>query len=849
MGNIPSALPDSNTCHSLRSKRLRNRQFFVPAIESVREQLPPSRSATLRSSLPQVAGSRHSAADLPSDGTRAQATTICCVRQRPLLKKELNLNDYSVFTGSSNLSDIFIANESAPQVEKPSAENVDYSTVSMWAHKGAFKLDNKLMYLEHHGYRFHDVFDPEDDSQEVYRRVIAPMVANATQVDGATDTGRTKPTATAQVACVLFYGQSGSGKTFTQEAVVDLALKDMFKILGGTQAESGRQLSWYLSCFEVYADKVSDLLQERAPVQLRQDGDGRIHTIGGSEEKLSSIEYAQECLARASRLRATEVTTVHEQSSRSHAVFRFLLKDDAEEGNPIVQELAFVDLAGSEWAKDQSHHTKERLAETKVINSSLYTLKRCLRLKIAQDEQLTTNSTGSVPPVRESQITRLLSPVFLDRGARLVLVSCVSPSSSDIDHGMATLAHCSLPTVGDAVEEKADFSIAGEKVFVTSVPGIAMHDLETVDSQRGDATAVQDLESGGTPAAPSTNDPSLWTPGQVVQWYEDAAGRAYHTIMDAFQQRQLPTHQDKTTTTDVGDLLDARFTLDVVIDAEKIAKETSDALKFGLVFKKTSESDASESDSRVVPLEIERVVKSGLVGRSIQGSTAARYLKPGCVLVGVALLTPAESDAELGVFQVVGRVNSNIASSIPTSRSETSATVISDEKAGRAILTRDVEALKGALRAATEALSVGVADHAAWLADDSERKRLRAHQFSYADLFSGIFLGAQAESTCGQMFISSLFFAPRKKQKPKLQKQTRGLRSNQSPHQQSPSSRFCRLTGLPSHQHFRQCLESLRENREWGLLAAINLLRDMPPRTCGTRPFSSRRMAIPESLG
>ena len=79
-----------------------------------------------------------------------------------------------------------------------------------------------------------------------------------------------------------------------------------------------------------------------------------------------------------------------------------------------------TDWDRSEWAKDQSHHTKERLAETKVINSSLYTLKRCLRLKIAQDEQLTTNSTGSVPPVRESQITRLLSPVFLDRGARLV---------------------------------------------------------------------------------------------------------------------------------------------------------------------------------------------------------------------------------------------------------------------------------------------------------------------------------------------------------------------------------------------------------------------------------------------
>lgn len=151
-----------------------------------------------------------------------------------------------------------------------------------------------------------------------------------------------------------------------------------------------------------------------------------------------------------------------------------------------------------------------------------------------------------------------------------------------------------------------------------------------------------------------------------------------------------------------------------VVRRLQIAKETSEAPKFGIVFKKTPGPDSNESDdSRVVPLEIERISKDGLVARSIQGSTAARYLKPGCVLAGVALLTPTDaSDSELGVFQVVGRVNSNIASAIPTTggggRSETSssATVISDEKAERAILARDVEALRGALRAAGEALSV-----------------------------------------------------------------------------------------------------------------------------------------------
>jgi len=214
---------------------------------------------------------------------------MCCVRKRPLLAKELDLKDYDVFTGSSELSDITIVNDVDPSTSPP--KDVTYTTSSIWAHKGEFKLDNKVMYLQHHGYRFHDVFVETDDSSVVYQRAIAHLVRE-----------QSSPTADGRnLASVIFYGQSGSGKTYTQEAIVELSLRDMF-------ADNRPDCEWSLSCYEIYADKVADLLQERAPVQLRQDAAGLIHAVGGSEHKLPSVEAATALLAQASALRATEVS-------------------------------------------------------------------------------------------------------------------------------------------------------------------------------------------------------------------------------------------------------------------------------------------------------------------------------------------------------------------------------------------------------------------------------------------------------------------------------------------------------------------------------------------------------------
>ena len=48
---------------------------------------------------------------LPLSAAPASTKTLCCVRKRPLLQKELDLRDYDVFSASSDLSSISIRSD------------------------------------------------------------------------------------------------------------------------------------------------------------------------------------------------------------------------------------------------------------------------------------------------------------------------------------------------------------------------------------------------------------------------------------------------------------------------------------------------------------------------------------------------------------------------------------------------------------------------------------------------------------------------------------------------------------------------------------------------------------------
>uniref|UniRef100_A0A0A9YU13 Diatom spindle kinesin 1 n=1 Tax=Lygus hesperus TaxID=30085 RepID=A0A0A9YU13_LYGHE len=106
-------------------------------------------------------------------------------------------------------------------------------------------------------------------------------------------------------------------------------------------------------------------------------------------------------------------------------------------------ELFVVDLAGSENTADSATHDKERNNETKFINTSLMTLKDCIRARALAS----TSSKHLHIPYRRSPLTLLLRDCFeiaVRRPTKTVVVACVSPLLRDVRHTINTLRYASL---------------------------------------------------------------------------------------------------------------------------------------------------------------------------------------------------------------------------------------------------------------------------------------------------------------------------------------------------------------------------------------------------------------------
>ena len=155
-------------------------------------------------------------------------------------------------------------------------------------------------------------------------------------------------------------------------------------------------------------------------------------------------------LAQGNAARATAPTAANACSSRSHAICQLQLVRIGAEGEAGTEadtegSLRLVDLAGSE-RKETAHQTAddpERLAEMKAINSSLGSLKECIRLQLLRD----TAADDTHVPYRRCKLTTLLKSSFVNHHApalpgapsesvpRLCFLSHVAPLRSQAGLG------------------------------------------------------------------------------------------------------------------------------------------------------------------------------------------------------------------------------------------------------------------------------------------------------------------------------------------------------------------------------------------------------------------------------
>eukprot|EP01012_Entosiphon_sulcatum_P065620 TRINITY_DN94588_c0_g1_i1.p1 TRINITY_DN94588_c0_g1~~TRINITY_DN94588_c0_g1_i1.p1 ORF type:complete len:908 (+),score=136.99 TRINITY_DN94588_c0_g1_i1:105-2828(+) len=267
-------------------------------------------------------------------------------------------------------------------------------------------------YIERYPFMFDEVFSEIDDNRIVYERTAKPLL------DVVFEGG--------QATCFA-YGQTGSGKTHTmlghakEAGLYLLAARDLFSRL-----DAERQAS--VSFFEIYQGKLFDLLNDRAQVYAREDGNQKVHVCGLQEFPCNTEAELMRIMERGSSQRSTGETGANSQSSRSHAILAITLR--TKDGQR-VGKMTFIDLAGSERGADTKDSDKQTRMEGSEINKSLLALKECIRaLDIGK----------SHIPFRGSKLTEVLKDSFVGN-SRTVMIAAISPSVLSSEHTLNTLRY------------------------------------------------------------------------------------------------------------------------------------------------------------------------------------------------------------------------------------------------------------------------------------------------------------------------------------------------------------------------------------------------------------------------
>ena len=238
-----------------------------------------------------------------------------------------------------------------------------------------------------------------------------------------------------KISCFA-YGQTGSGKTYTMmgnpdskenssEGLYLLSAKEVFSYLKKSEYS---KYEIYVSFYEIYCNKLFDLLNNKNTLEIREDGKGTIHIVGLVQKQITNMKNLIDIIDFGLKSRTTGVTGANDDSSRSHAILNIELQDEDENSKG---KITFVDLAGSERAVDTIDTNKQTKIDGAEINKSLLALKECIR---ALDQEKRHK------PFRGSKLTLVLRDSFIGNCLTLMIAN-ISPCLSCSEHTLNTLRY------------------------------------------------------------------------------------------------------------------------------------------------------------------------------------------------------------------------------------------------------------------------------------------------------------------------------------------------------------------------------------------------------------------------
>ena len=297
-------------------------------------------------------------------------------------------------------------------------------------------------YIDKKEFMFDRVFDEKSSNDTIYKEEIRPMIYNAFYQK-------------AKITCFA-YGQTGSGKTYTLigntnsnfsnknsvPGLYALAGYDIFLIKDSDKTFKTCEI--FVSFYEIYCNKLYDLLNNRNILETREDYKHDINVIGLSENKVNSLEDLMKVINFGARQRTIGKTGANSESSRSHGIIQIRIYDSENQAEHA--KISFIDLAGSERESDKVNVDKKTRIDGAAINQSLLALKECIRALEENKIHL---------PFRGSKLTLVLRDSFIGN-CKTLMISTISPGYKTTEQTLNTLRYAyrlkEIKTVGNTAK-------------------------------------------------------------------------------------------------------------------------------------------------------------------------------------------------------------------------------------------------------------------------------------------------------------------------------------------------------------------------------------------------------------
>lgn len=309
--------------------------------------------------------------------------------EKLIMKKKIGFQSEFYPHQSIGSEKIFVIVRKRPifpkELSKGEIDCLTVSNPSLFIHEPKMKIDGITKYIEDHEFLFDNCFGDHEKTEQVYQYSIEPTI------DWVYSKG---------IITCFAYGQTGSGKTYTMKGIQQSAIKSLFA------SNVDKKFDVFVSFFEIYGERLYDLLNERNKLQVLEDKNQIVQIFGLEEKLVNNPEEMEQIIIKANNERTTQNTVTNETSSRSHAICNIIIKE--KQCEEIYGKLTLVDLAGSERAQETKSNIKSRMIEGADINKSLLALKECIR---ALENRKGGNENHV--PFRSNKLTLVLRDSFL----------------------------------------------------------------------------------------------------------------------------------------------------------------------------------------------------------------------------------------------------------------------------------------------------------------------------------------------------------------------------------------------------------------------------------------------------